>query len=161
MSEQGKTGMIKLHTSRFGDFEVEASSVITIIGGIIGFPGLTKFVMLDYNPPFSWLQSIENADLAFVVVNGAEFGENYRFPLPIGDRDLDLKEEDDYAIITLVSVRPDPSQTTVNLKAPVVVNLRNRVGRQVVLDDTKFPMRFPLWASEEVGESSPADKKGK
>ncbi len=159
MSEEGKKGTIQLHTSRFGDFEVEESSVISIIGGIIGFPGLTKFVMLDYNPPFSWLQSIENSDLAFVVVNGAEFGDNYRFPLPIGDRDIDLKEDDDYAVITLVSVRPDPSQTTVNLKAPVIVNLRNRIGRQFVLDDTRFPMRFPLWASEEVGESGPEDKK--
>ncbi|MCB0359346.1 MAG: flagellar assembly protein FliW [Bdellovibrionales bacterium] len=153
MSEQAKGQVIKVRTSRFGDFDVDASAVIEIVGGIIGFPGLTKFIMLDYNPPFSWLQSTEAPDLAFVVVNGAEFGDNYRFPVPIGDRELDINEDDEVAIINLVSVRPDPSMTTVNLKAPVVVNLRTKRGRQVVLDDQAFPMRFPLWANEAPGES--------
>jgi flagellar assembly factor FliW len=151
MAPENETDIIKVTTSRFGDFEVSAGSVIDIIGGVIGFPGLSKFVLLEYNPPFSWLQSTENPELAFVVVNGAEFGDKYRFPIPYGDRDLDLKEDDEIAIVNLVSVRPDPSMTTVNLKAPVIVNLRTMIGRQVVLDDPSFPMRFPLWSGEQGG----------
>ncbi|MCB0359578.1 MAG: flagellar assembly protein FliW, partial [Bdellovibrionales bacterium] len=73
--------------------------------------------------------------------------EHYSVPLPIGDRDLDLGKDDEVAIINLVSVRPDPTQTTVNLKAPVLVNLRNMKARQLVLDDPNFPTRYPLWAS--------------
>ena len=153
-------GTIKISTSRFGDFDVDVSTIIDVIGGVIGFPGVSKFVLLEYNPPFSWLQATENADLAFVVVNGAEFGDNYRFPVPYGDRDLDLKEDDDIAVVNLVSVRPDPSMTTVNLKAPLIVNLRTMKGRQIVLDDPRFPMRFPLWANDEQQQIAAESEEG-
>lgn len=152
MTTQNNPDKIKFSTSRFGELEVPAASVITVINGLIGFPQSTKFTLLEYNPPFSWLQSIEVPELAFVVVNGAEFGDNYRFPLPVGDRDIELKDDDEVAVVNLVSVRPDPSMTTVNLKAPIIVNLRNRFGRQLVLDDQRFPIRMPLWGKKEETE---------
>ncbi len=53
----------------------------------------------------------------------------------------------------IVTVRPDPSLTTANLKAPVFVNLRNRKGVQVIFDDPRLSTRHPLWSSEaEEGE---------
>lgn len=145
---------IKVSTSRFGELEVPTSSVIRIVNGLIGFPTATKYTLLEYNPPFSWLQSTENPDLAFVVVNGAEFGEGYTFQFPIGDRDLELTEDDEVAIVNLVSVRSDPTQTTVNLKAPIIVNLSNMCGRQIVLDDQRFPVRLPLWTPDAAGSES-------
>ena len=51
--------------------------------------------------------------------------------------------------MNLVSVRPDPTMTTVNLKAPVIVNLRNRRGRQTVLDNSRYPVRMPLWGKDD------------
>ena len=140
---------LKFKTTRFGELEVQESSLINIIGGVFGFPDEKQYVLLEYSPPFSWLQSIENPELAFVVVNAAEFGDEYKVPLPIGDRDLDLKEDDDVAIINLVTVRPNPSMTTVNLKAPIIVSLKTRVGRQVILDDERYPIRLPLWSASE------------
>lgn len=142
------SGKIKFNTTRFGELEVPVASVIDIVAGVIGFPGLRRYVLLDYNPPFSWLQCLDAPDLAFVVVNAAEFGSSYSVDLPYGDRDLDLTQEDDVAVINLVSVRPDPTLTTVNLKAPVLVNLKNMKGRQLVLDNPRYPTRFPLWSQE-------------
>ncbi len=146
MDSEKKIETVKFQSSRFGELEVPASAVFSIVNGIIGFPDFHRYTLLEYNPPFSWLHSVENAELAFVVVNAAEFGEGYQFPLPIGDRDIDLQRDDDIAAVNLVSVRSDPSQTTVNLKAPVVVNLRTMLGRQMVLDDARFPVRMQLWA---------------
>jgi len=146
-------GKIKIQTTRFGDLEVPASSAITIIGGIIGFPGMQRFTLLEYNPPFSWLQSLERPDMAFVVVNAAEFGDEYDFPLPTNDIELGITKVEDVAIINLVSVRPDPMLTTVNLKAPVIVNLRNMHGRQVVLDNPRFPIRMPLWVKDDAKDA--------
>lgn len=137
---------IKFASSRFGEQVVPVSSVIEIVGGLIGFTDFTKFVLLDYNPPFSWLHSIETPELAFVVVNGAEFGDHYSFPLPKDDKELDFGPDPDYAVVNLVSVRPHPLPTTVNLKAPIVVNLKNKRGRQLVLDMSNFPTQLPLWA---------------
>lgn len=149
MSTEGTSDKIKISTTRFGELEIPVASIITIVNGVIGFPQTTKYTLLEYNPPFSWLQSVDVADLAFVVVNGAEFGEAYAFPLPVGDRDIELREDDDVAVINLVSVRPDPTMTTVNLKAPIIVNLRSLRGRQIVLDDQRFPVRMPLWAPKQ------------
>lgn len=145
VEEQG--GMIKFKSNRFGTLEVSADSIITILGGIIGFPGFERFVLLEYNPPFSWLHCVDNADLAFVVVNAAEFGDHYTFNLPLNDQELEFGSEPDVAIVNLVSVRPSRADTTVNLKAPVVVNLGNRRGKQIVLDDPRFPTRLPLWSA--------------
>lgn len=136
---------VKINSTRFGELEVPASSVITFPFGLIGFADAHKFTLLEYNPPFSWLHSVDCAELAFVVVSGAEFGDGYKFGIPYGDRDIDLVEGDDIAIINLVSVRPDPTMTTVNLKAPIIVNLKNMKARQIVLDDQRFPTRLPLW----------------
>lgn len=147
--DNNPSGSLKIPTTRFGELEVPQKSVITIVGGIIGFPNFTRYVMLDYNPPFSWLQSVDNSSLAFVVVNAGEFGENYTFSLPVGDTEIGLKEDTDVAIVNLVSVRPDPTMTTVNLKAPVVVNLENMRGRQIILDDPRYPTRLPLWSGED------------
>lgn len=140
--------MTKIQTTRFGELEVKTESIVTIVGGIVGFPAESKYVLLEYNPPFSWLQSTENPILAFVVVNAAEFGDAYVVPLPYGDHELDLKDTDDVAILNLVTVRDDPTLTTVNLKAPVIVNLRTMKGRQVILDDERYPVRLPLWGEE-------------
>ena len=156
MSEKEK---IKFESARFGTLEVPASSIITIVGGVIGFPDLNRYTLLEYTPPFSWLHSIDRPELAFVVVNAAEFGDEYSFRLPIGDADLDLKETDEVAIINLVSVRPDPTMTTVNLKAPLVVNLRNMKGVQVVLDDPRFPVRMPLYIKDDKKEENKEEKK--
>jgi flagellar assembly factor FliW len=62
--------MITVPSSRFGDLEVPADSVIEFPAGIIGFPSAKSFIMLEHKPPFSWLQSTQDTDLAFVVVDG-------------------------------------------------------------------------------------------
>lgn len=143
---------VKVQTTRFGELEVSPSSFITFVTGIIGFPGSQRFILLEYNPPFSWLQSVEDSHLAFVVVNAAEFGEPYQVGLPIGDRDLELKDDDDVAVLNFVSIRSGATDTTVNLKAPVIVNLRNMKGKQIILDNPSYSARFPLWSAAQGGE---------
>ena len=142
-----------LKSTRFGELAVPADSVITIASGLIGFPRHHSFVMLDHKPPFSWLHSVEDPNLAFVVVDGFQFGEKYSVKPPIGDKDSDLQEGDEYAILVVVTVRPNAAETTANLKAPIFVNIRNRRGVQVIFDDPRLSTRFPLWdPSEAEGE---------
>jgi len=152
---------IKVQTTRFGDLEVPKDTLIVIPAGLIGFPANTNFVLIEYTPPFSWLQSTQASDLAFVVVNAAEFGDEYTFDLPFDERSLELTPADEVAIFNLVTIRPDPSLSTVNLKAPVVVNLKNRRGKQIILDDPRFPTRMPLYgqAAEAEAKKTPEEKK--
>jgi flagellar assembly factor FliW len=148
----------KIQTTRFGELEVDPATFVNIPLGLIGFPNFSSFVLIEYSEPFSWLQSTETPDLAFVVVNAAEFGDEYIFPLPTDDRALDLKEQDDVAIFNLVTIRPDPKMSTVNLKAPVIVNLRNRIGKQIILDDPRFPTRMPLYSQKQDSGDDESNK---
>jgi len=144
MSEESSSTIV-VKSSRFGDFQVTAESIIELPSGLIGFPKHRKFVMIDHKPPFSWLHSVEDTDLAFVVVDGFEFGDKYNLKPPYGDGDIDLQQDDEYAILVIVTVRPDPQFTTANLKAPVFVNVRTRKGVQIIFDDPMLSTRTQLW----------------
>lgn len=150
---------ITVRSSRFGDIEVPKASVITFPTGLIGFPRANHFVMFDHKPPFSWLHSCDDPNLAFVVVDGFDFAQHFKLKAPIGDRDTDLQEGDEYAVLVIVTVRPDPRDTTANLKAPLFVNLKNRRGVQIIYDDPRLTTRFPLWTekSAEQGAEQPAE----
>ena len=164
MSEQTGSGQesIVVHSSRFGDLTVPAESIIEIPSGLIGFPNHHRFVMLEHKPPFSWLHSVDDPNLAFVVVDGFQFCESYQVKPPFGDKDCGIKEGDEYAILVLITVRPDPRMTTANLKAPLFVNVKSRKGVQVIFDDPRYSTRFPLWEESRDGEAPVEDeKKGK
>ena len=151
MTEESSTvgTTVTVPSSRFGDLVVPTDSIIELPGGLIGFSHAKRFVMIEHKPPFSWLQSLEDPALAFVVVDGFEFGKQDDLKPPYGDKDCDFKEEDEFAILVIVTVRPDPKLTTANLKAPLFVNLKNRKGVQIIIDDARYSTRFPLWSGEE------------
>lgn len=140
--------VLKVESVRFGELEIPEDSIIHFPVGIIGFPSQHRYVLIEHKPPFSWLHSIDDPHLAFVVVDGMEFGENYRLTPPVGNKDIELGDNDEFAILVIVTVRSDPKASTANLKAPLFVNLRNRMGIQVIYDDSRLSTRFPLWGEE-------------
>lgn len=165
--ESSEKKTIVVPSARFGDLVVPADSLIHFPSGLIGFPKASGFVMVEHKAPFSWLHSVDDPNLAFVVVDGFEFGPSYEVKPPLGDRECDFQEKDEYAILVIVTVRPDPRMTTANLKAPLFVNLKNRKGVQVIFDNPRFSTRYPLWADEaeegigegEISEEKKPDKK--
>lgn len=150
MSEgsENQNDLITFQSARFGEMHVPAASIIDVPAGIIGFPHATRYVMLEHKYPVSWLHAVDDPNLAFVVIDGFEIGQQFDFKPPLNDKDCDFKPEDEFAILIVVTVRPDPRLTTANLKAPIFVNMRNRRGVQVIFDDPRYSTRFPLGAQE-------------
>lgn len=145
---------IAVKSTRFGELTVPEDSLIEFPSGLIGFPRAQRYVMIEHKPPFSWLHSVDDPGLAFVVVDGFEFGQQFELKPPIGNKEADFKEDDEYAILVIVTVRPDPRLTTANLKAPLFVNMRNRKGVQIIFDDQRYSTRHPLWTEEEAKAES-------
>lgn len=148
--DQGNIPTITFTSTRFGEFTVPADSVIEFPSGLIGFPRAQRYVILEHKPPFSWLHSVDDPSLAFVVVDGFEFAQQLEMKPPIGNKEIDFRDDDEFAILVIVTVRPDPRMTTANLKAPLFVNMRNRKGVQIIFDDPRYSTRFPLWSEEEA-----------
>lgn len=157
--ESKSSTTIVVSSSRFGELQVPADTVMDFPDGVIGFPRAQRYIMIDHKPPFSWLQSVDDPNLAFVVIDGFEFGQQFELKPPIGDKECDFQADDEYAILLIVTVRPDPKQTTVNLKAPLFVNIRNRKGIQVIFDDPRYSTRHMLWDELPGQEEGPEENK--
>ena len=140
---------IPIHTSRFGPLTVAEDLIFTLPAGVIGFGGSTRFVVLDhFRPaPFKWLQSVDEPDLAFAIMDPTDLSCDYRITLTEEDaRELRRDEGDEYAVFVILTVRSaDVDGTTANLRGPVIVNLRSRIGKQVVLAED-LPTRYPAFA---------------
>lgn len=145
MSEEGE--LLSFVSSRFGTLEVPVESIIEFPSGIIGFSKYTRYVMLDYHAPFSWLHSVEEPTLAFVVIDGFSLGTEYDQEAAFRDSHCGYKAGDEYAILLIVTIRED-RQHTVNTKAPLFVNVMNRRGVQAIFDAPGYSTRWPLWTEE-------------
>lgn len=134
-----------VNTSRFGQVEVDGQRVITVPKGILGFPRYKRYVLIQpaEDSSFFWLQAVDTPDLAFVVTDPAQFVSNYQVPLkPDHMLELELSTLDQAQVFVIVNKRDD--MLTGNLQGPLVVNVTNCVGTQLVLCDRRFTTRMPL-----------------
>lgn len=117
--------------------------------GIPGFSHLQFFqLMQEEESPFFLIQSIEEEDIGFWVVNPFPFFPEYQFTLSdVSKEALHLNEESPVAVFSIVTIRGN-NQATVNLKAPIVINLTNRMGKQIILPEDTYPIRQPLFAQQ-------------
>lgn len=131
--------MIHVRSSRFGALDVPADRVLHFPQGLIGFPKARRFVILDHRPgsPFKWMLCLDQPDIAFAVVEPARMVPDYQAPLEQAARAL-ATDTADVALFVIVTIPSDPTAMTVNLMAPVVVDVRTRVSRQLVLEDGRY-----------------------
>lgn len=131
----------------FGELEVSEENIIFFEEGIPAFENLKKFVIIkEDESPFYWLQSIEDKDIAFVIINPFEIKPDYEFDLPdeVVSK-LEIDSPQDVAVFSIVVIPEDVKQTRVNLKAPIIINVNKRKGMQYLLDDERYPLRYYLF----------------
>lgn len=137
---------MEIHGTRFGVLEFKEEETIEISDGLLGFPLSKRFLLFPYgqDSSFFWLQSIDEAEIAFIVVNPFDFFGDLEFSVEDADAEiLSLEREEDVEVFTLVTIpegRPEEMRT--NLAGPVVVNTANRKGKQILLKG--YSPRQPL-----------------
>lgn len=143
---QGEFSM-EIITQRFGTLDIEENQILFMDSGLIGFPELKRFILInmDAYAPFRWLQSIEDETIAFIVLNPASFKPDYTASLSQGECDrLNLDSINDVVLSVIATIGQDPQETTVNLKAPLVFNKANRKGLQLILRDPSYQTQHLL-----------------
>ncbi len=115
--------------------------------GIPGFPHLQFFQLQqqEANSPFFLLTSIEDPNIEFGVIDPFSFYSDYEFTLsdPVKDS-LKITENTNIAVLNIVTIRPG-GEVTVNLKAPLVMNMDNRMAKQVILSEENYQVRQRLF----------------
>ena len=150
---------MQVETTRFGPIEVADDEVVLFPDGLPGFGGAHRMVLVGAGDlvgveggvghhSLYWLQDVVDPDLAFLTT----------VPwLAYPDYDIDVdpngSSPDDLCVLVMVAVRREDGTATLttNLRAPVVIDTARREGRQVILDDSDWPVRAPLAESRPIG----------
>ncbi len=140
---------MKLTTRHFGEIEIDKKKILTFADGIPGFEHLTQFAII-HNPDkelhFHWLQSMEDGDIAFIIVNPFIFKPDYDFQIPKrAIEKLAIEKPEDIFICTIVVVPEDISKMTANLQAPIVINIKNNKGKQIIIDNDNYSRKHPIF----------------
>jgi flagellar assembly factor FliW len=137
-----------VHSTRFGDLDIAGHVVLTFPSGILGFPDWTRYVILEHHTeaPFRWLQCLDEPDLAFVIMDPALFKPDYQLSAPPDTlSEIQCSAPEDLGVVVILTIpSEDPSTITANLRGPLLISHRTRLGKQLVLTDD-FPTRYPLF----------------
>jgi flagellar assembly factor FliW len=136
-----------IHTVNFGDLEVPDDKVIAFKEGLPGFPQIHRFAMLEMDElkPFQYLQALDDPPIALFVVNPFLVDPTYEFRLSDSDmEDLNSTNSAELAVFAVATIPEDPSKATLNLMAPIVINDKDRRGKQIILLESKYSVKHPL-----------------
>jgi flagellar assembly factor FliW len=140
---------VEIQTIRFGLLDIEPDKIITFKDGVPGFDD-KRFILLTpvETAPFSWLQSVDSPELAFAVLDPAVFVSDYN---PQIDEnvfiELEFDQNDEILVLAVTVVPSDIRNMTVNLAAPIVINVNKRLAKQEILSAGNYPLRYNLYKS--------------
>ena len=135
-----------LETTRFGRIEVDPNQIVTFTQPILGFQEFRRYIVLPGpSDHLTWLQSTDSGDLAFILIDPRSVMPDYQIDLrPPELAELAVTDPSELSVYTLVVVPQNPSQIRTNLRAPVLISLKHRLGKQTILDRSNYPIQFYL-----------------
>lgn len=136
---------MEVRTTRFGVVDIAEDRVITFPRGLLGFPGRTRYCLLQPGEDscFFWLQSVEDPNLAFVITDPTLFVPDYTVQIRAEHMEsLGLERLEDAQVFVIVNKVED--QLTGNMQGPLVVNTTGRTAEQLVLAEKRWTTRHPL-----------------
>ncbi len=128
--------------------EITEIPVIEMVEPMPGFPDRSRFalVQLDEAGVLSSLRSLDDPSLRFLVVPPQVFFPDYAPEIDDATVvSLGIERVEDVLLLVVVNPGDAAGAATANLLAPVLVNVTNLKGGQVVLDQD-LPIRAPLLA---------------
>lgn len=151
-SYKGVQERMKIDTKFLGEIEIEQTEILTFEQGLLGLEEERKFVLLpiDADLPLAILQSIEKKDIGFVVAFPFAFKKDYSFDISEDDLEkLEFEKAEDVLTYAIVTMKETLQESTMNLLAPLIINMDKKIGKQIVLQDNKsHPLRFPMKSFE-------------
>ncbi len=127
--------------------EKRDKNVITFNSGLPGFESLKTYVLedIDGSEPFKLLKSTENENIGFVTIVPFDFKVDYEVKLTEAViNSLKIEVPEDVLILNTVTLNSDIKKITTNLKAPIIINLKNNLGYQMILDRENYSIKHPL-----------------
>ena len=137
---------MEIMTKAKGKMDISEENLLTIPEGLFGFEEYTKFALVDSDyEPFIWLQSTENPNLAFLIVDPFLISSIYETDI---DDDtlakIGITKPEDIIIMTIVTVPNNGAPITANFQGPIVINKKNHQCMQVILNDNRWSTKVNI-----------------
>lgn len=138
--------LVNLNSVLLGPLEIRADTVITFPAGLPGFASLRNFALVEtQRDDLVWLQSVDDAELTFLLADPFAVVSGFEVELPAADLAAIGGPENGPALLVLTVVQLEGGQpSSANLQSPIVIDRERRVGRQVVLPDSRYGMHHPI-----------------
>jgi flagellar assembly factor FliW len=148
-TDQAAAEVVSIPSQALGAVEVQADRLITATEPLAGFPDCSTYALIEHvrkdgsaSPSVFWLQAAERPFQAFVVTDPWGIHPDYAPEISDVDaRELQLDNFEDARVFAILTVPSAPSGITVNLRAPIVVNMAKRLAKQVVLLNDEYHTR--------------------
>jgi flagellar assembly factor FliW len=135
-------------TKDLGLVEIDEKNIISFPHGLYGFEDAVRFVILkdnDSENPFMWLQCVDNKQICFIVVEPSSFINGYDPKISLQLKEtIKFTADEALRFATICTIPTDFNKTTINLKCPVIINSIDNIAMQVILEDDRYSMTYPL-----------------
>ena len=130
---------------RLGEIEVSKDKLITMERPVLGFEKYKQFCLVEIEEvkPFLWLQSVDEPSISFLVVNPRLFMSDYK--IEINSKEIaelkiqDVNSVETYVVVTLAD---KAENITANMQGPILINTENKLGKQLVLVNTDYDVKY-------------------
>lgn len=150
-----RRNLMKINTKYFGEVEIGDEKIIHFDNGVLGFEDYKDYTILydiepEEEPFFSWLQSVEEPSLAFPIVNPFKVDKNYNPQINDGRlKTIGECEDEDLVVFFMATIPEDVKETSVNMKAPLIINSISRKGVQLIVEGMEYEIKHKLIRQEE------------
>ncbi|MDZ7373231.1 MAG: flagellar assembly protein FliW [candidate division KSB1 bacterium] len=142
----------ELETLHWGRLRYREEDVLYFPRGLLGFEACRRWAIFtsEEHQPFLWMVSIDDPQIAFVILDPLLVVPDYRPAFCQRDlEDLEAESLEDLRIFSIVTLGKTVETTTINLSGPLVINIRKKLGKQVALLSNKYTTKHPLIAKSE------------
>ncbi len=139
---------MRVHTKPYGIINVDERQKIYFPFGILGFENLKDYVLIDaLQQPFYWLQSLDIPEIAFVLLKPEIFMPDYKLEVSkdeLEEIDLSVVNNEEILVLTIVTIPEKQEKMTANLQGPIVINKKNKTGRQAISLNSKWHIKHSI-----------------
>jgi len=144
-----------INTKYFGEIEIGDEKIVHFDNGVLGFEDYKDYTILydieaEEEPFFSWLQSVEEQSLAFPIVNPFKVDKDYNPQINEGTlKDIGECLDEELVVFFMATIPEDVKETSVNMKAPLIINSVSRKGVQLIVENPEYEIKHKLIRQEE------------
>ncbi len=139
-----------VESNRAGGFELSGASLVDFPEGFMGMHHLTRFALVEPSgepSPFRLLICVDEPEIGFGLADPSQLFANYEVDVSAEREVLQIESDDDVGLYVVLTIGENPMRTTANLLAPVLLNKRTGLARQLVLSDSRYSTKHPIIAA--------------